>query len=342
MSELIRQLTPKDLSYYKKMQTGLADDYMLQVFDLITDGDHYLYGLFVQDDLVALSGFTVFKKYYAMLGRLRTDQRYRKNGFGTKIVDYSLHQAMAHPDVHWIGANTEQYNTAAQSVLKKVGLPPVQLLYAAQTTSVKQLIATDSIVWNELLDEHKKMEWIKRTYLHPTFDKKVFPLEAYYPFPISQEMFTDSLQHWHFYENEDQTRYIILWEEDKGGKYLHVVYPWHDFMDQPGLFNTIEKVLVHAQQHDSETLIWWDLTEKDVSYLPLEHPFDLPSPWILHGSSKKALLSDDLSASFDLANQLIQNVEEELKDLEKLLEKEADTLDILANQLEKNDDSIQE
>lgn len=336
MSEQIRRLTAEDVTYYQKMETGIDDDYMLWAFHRIIDGANYLFGLFVSDELVALSGFTTFKDHYAMLGRLRTDQRYRKNGYGTKIVQYSLEQALLHPDVKWIGANTEQHNQASQAVLKKVGLPPVKLLYAAQAESLKSLIQENASQWKELTDESKKNEWIRKTYLDPSFDKKVFPLEAYYPFPVSEEMFEGSLSDWHFYENEDKTRYVILWEEYKGSNYLHVVYPWHDFMEQPGLFKTIQEKLEVAQENDSETTIWWDLSEADAALLPATHPFDLPSPWILHGSSKEALLSDDVSESFERANKLIQDVEEELKDLEQILEKETKTLGSLENQLKDN------
>lgn len=338
MSEQIRRLTAEDVSYYKKMQTGLDDDYMLWAFHRITDGANYLYGLFISDELVALSGFTLFKDHYAMLGRLRTDQRYRKNGYGTRIVKYSLEQALSHPDVKWIGANTEQHNKASQAVLRKIGLPPVKLFYAAQADSVDSLVKDNATPWTELTDESKKQAWIRKTYLDPSFDKKVFPLEAYYPFPVSEEMFEGSLSDWQFFENADNSRYVMMWEEYKGTNYLHVVYPWHDFMDQPGLFNTIQKKLEAAQKKDSETRIWWDLSEADAAMLPTEHPFDLPSPWILHGSSKEALLSDDVSESFDRANKLIQDVEDELKDLEQILEKETATLGSLEEQLE--DDSL--
>lgn len=340
MTEHIRQLTAEDITYYKKMQTGLTDDYMLHVFDRIVSGNNYLYGLFASEELVALCGFTVFKDYYAMLGRLRTDQRYRKNGYGTRIVEYSLKQAVAHPDVRWVGANTEQHNKAAQSVLKKVGLPPVKLLYAAKADTVERLVTEDSNLWREETDTSKKMNWIRETYLHPTFDKKVFPLEAYYPFPVSEEMFVESLEHWHFYENEDKSRYVIMWEELKGDNYLHVVYAWHDFMDQPGLFKTIQQSLEKAQLGDSATKVWWDLSEKEATTLPVGHPFELPSPWILHGLSTDALLTHDVSESIDRANELIKNVEDELSDLEDILDKEADTLDSLSNQLDENEETL--
>ncbi|MFO8068459.1 MAG: GNAT family N-acetyltransferase [Alkalibacterium sp.] len=339
MTEHIRQLTVADLAYYEQMQTGLNDDYMLHVFDQITSGADYLYGLFVSDELVALSGFSLFKNYYAMLGRLRTDQRYRKSGYGTKIVEYSLDQALAHPEVKWIGANTEQHNKAAQAVLKKVGLPPVKLLYAAQASTVENLMAADVAPWKEETDKNTKMNWIKQTYLHPAFDKKVFPLEAYYPFPVSEKMFEDSIEQWHFFENAAKTRCVIMWEELKGTNYLHVVYPWHDFMEQPGLFNTVQQELKKAQQNDSETTIWWDFSETDVALFPKNHPFELGSPWILHGLSKEALLTGDVSDAIKRANELIQNVEDELNDLEKILAQEADSIEAIADQLKNNEGS---
>jgi len=334
MTEQLRQLTAEDITYYKEMQTGLDDDYMLQVFDRITAGANYLFGIFVEDELVALSGFTLFKHHYAMLGRLRVDRRYRKNGYGTRIVEYSLKQAALHPDVEWIGANTERHNKAAQAVLKKVGLPPVAMLYAAQTASLETLVSTESTVWEACTDTNRNWDWIRQTYLDPAFDKKVFPLEAYYPFPVNEKMFEGSVEKWRFFENADSTRYVLLWEEFKGKNYMHVVYPWHDFIDQPGLFETIQQELLKAQQIDSETTIWWDMSEQDTAMLPSGHPFNLPSPWMLHGLSKEALLTEDVSESFEKANRLIQDVEEELKALEDIIDTKADKVDSLFDRLD--------
>ncbi|MER2063295.1 MAG: GNAT family N-acetyltransferase [Alkalibacterium sp.] len=337
MNEEIRRLTAEDVSYYRNMQTGLSEDYMLWAFHRISEGANYLYGLFIDEQLVALSGFTLFKKHFAMLGRLRTDERYRKNGYGTRIVQYSLEQALTHPEVTWIGANTEQHNKASQAVLRKIGIPPVKLLYAAQAESLNDLIKSDDIRWKEVIDKTKKTNWLKRTYLNPSFDKKIFPLEAYYPFPASEELFEGSLDDWRFYENEDGSRYVIVWEEYKGTNYLHVVYPWHDFMEQPGLFKTIQLELEAAQENNSKTKVWWDLSETEAALLPTAHPFDLPSPWILHGLSKEAFLSDDVSESFERANKLIEGVEEELKSLEQILEKESETLDLLKDSLKEKE-----
>lgn len=320
------------------METGLKEDYMLDVFDRLSTDNNALFGLFEENTLVAVAGYTLFADEFAMLGRLRSDRRYRKNGYGTKITEYILNQAKETPSVKWIGANTELRNKAAQKVLEKVGMPHVITLYAAQTDSLNSLLKGDEL-WQKVELTEEKRNWIHQTYLNPSFDKKVFPFEAYYPFPARESLFTDEkLTGMTCYTNKDQSRAVFMWEEEKGSKYLHVVYPWSDLTDHPGLFETISKEFEQSKSNQTASLIWMDLTEEEAATLPSDHPFDLPSPWMLHGqfNSEDAQLDDSL----DTARQLIDQIEDELSDLSDLLNENQKTVDALDKRTDDLDSSI--
>ncbi|MCD8506344.1 MAG: hypothetical protein LRY37_04615 [Alkalibacterium thalassium] len=60
MSVSFRQLTADDFDLYKNMETGLEDDYMLKVFDRLTTKGNALFGLFEDETLVAVAGYTLF------------------------------------------------------------------------------------------------------------------------------------------------------------------------------------------------------------------------------------------------------------------------------------------
>lgn len=322
MTLTTRQLTKDDFHLYKKMQTELEEDYMIRVFDRLTEGDNYLYGLFENDALIAIAGYTLFAGEYAMLGRLRSDWRYRKKGYGSKIIQYMIDEALKHPTVKWIGANTEQHNKPALSILKKSEIPPVATLYAAQTKDVSSLTNQEK-AWTEVTSIEKKQEWIQKTYLNPEFETTVFPFEAYYPFPARPSLFENQLDKWRFFENENQTRYFITWTEEKGQNYLHVVYPWSDFIEQSGFFETVHSEFERAKKRNEADLIWMDLTEEEVATLPSEHPFKHPSPWVLHGKFKEEFENPSIEEAFSQAKELITNLEEELDDLtSELNEKE--------------------
>ncbi len=322
MAVTTRQLTPKDFDLYQSMETGLEEDYMLRVFNRISQGDNALFGLFEDETLVAVAGYTVFAQEYVMLGRLRSDRRYRNMGYGTRIIQYVIDQALANPSVEWICANTEQHNTPALTVLKKLNIPPIESLYAAQATDVSRL-GSDKQVWSEVKDLAIKKEWINQTYLNPSFEASIFPFEAYYPFPIGDSLFEDRLSDWRLFENAERTRYLLMWEEKKGDDLLHVVYPWNDLVEQAGLFETIQSEFDKAKDKGTASVIWMDLTEEDAASLPDSHPFDLPSPWILHGLSREELEIQMVERSISEARSLIYTIEEELKSLDSNLEKEA-------------------
>lgn len=360
MSLSFRQLYQEDFELYKAMETQLEEDYMLRVFDRLTSDGNALFGLFQDDMLIAVAGYTLFAGEFAMMGRLRSDSRYRKNGYGTLITEYIYNEAKRTSDIKWIGANTEKHNTAAQKVLQKLEVPHVTTLYAAQSEDFSALTSGDGTSnWHRVESVEVKRKWIEETYLNPDFDKAVFPLEAYYPFPASPSLFTDDrLSDWICYENSDSTRVVFMWEEEKGKKYLHVVYPWSDFMTQPGFFDVVSKEFEESKRTNEVSSVWMDLTEVEAALLPETHPFDLPSPWMLHGHFVNNQSEDDnspidnhaktdeqssdaaLDESFNKASDLLADLEAEINELEQSVSGKQAELEQLQDRLDQMDSDI--
>lgn len=283
LKKKIRQLQKEDIVFYENMQTGLEEDYVLRIFPYLVEGKNRLFGLFVNDNLASVAGYTIYADQYAMLGRLRSDVRFRGKSYGTEISNYVKNQVAEHPYINWVGANTEIHNIAAQKVLANIDLPPIITLYAAQAKEI-DFQSNQANSWNIITSTKRKKEWLEKTYLNSDFDKPIFPFQAYYPLPVSDKLFEEEyLRTWHFYENAEQTRYLILWEEEKGDYYLHVTYPWNDFDKQVGFWDTIQKAFQEVKIREHDALVWFDLTPEDIDTLPENHPFDLPSPWVLHG-----------------------------------------------------------
>ncbi|EXJ23181.1 hypothetical protein ADIAL_1328 [Alkalibacterium sp. AK22] len=318
MTLSFRQLTLDDYSLYEQMETGLEQDYMLRVFERLVSENNRLYGMFEEDILVAVAGYTIFCGEFAMLGRLRSDARYRKQGYGTIITKYILDAAREESGVTWIGANTEQHNIPAQKVLQKLNMPHQLTLYAAQAETLGPLLDGQPL-WQEITELDNKKKWLEETYLNPSFGKQVFPYEAYYPFPASPAMFSDrKLMEMHCYVNPQETRVVFMWEEEKGEAYLHVVYPWFDLTSQAGLFDTISSVFEERLRRGTSSKVWIDLTEEEAADLPADHPFDLPSPWMLHGFQ----CSDKTDSQSHLkeAKELLDHLEQEIKELNTQLD----------------------
>lgn len=284
MKKIIRQLGLDDLHYLEEMETGIEDDYILRVYNRISSGSSRLYGLFVDDHLASIGGYTIFAQHYIMLGRMRSDLRYRGYNLSTQLMSYIMEQAFTLPTIQWVGANTQQENTSARRVMDKLGLTEVSTLYSAISPDASSL-ETGGTVWKRLTTLSQKQAWVDHLYIQTG---AVFPYECYYTFPASEELFADAkLAQWSFFENRQKDRVLIAKKDYKRDYYLHIVYPWDDLMEQAGLWETVSL----AQHQLSETvktkaLLWIDLSPSQVSALPSHHMFDLPSPWLLYGTSR--------------------------------------------------------
>lgn len=283
MTQQIRRLHANDYYLFAAMDTGIENDYVSRVFHRLIDGSNILYGLFIDNQLASVGGYTVYAKQYAMLGRLRSDRRYRGNDLATKLMSYVVEEARQQKDIIWIGANTQEDNLPAQRVLEKIDLLPQITLHGAITKDVSALTSNGSL-WTPIHDLKRKKDWLENTFIQ---SEMIFPYECYYPFPASEALFKDEkVNTWRFYENDEKTRYVIIKPDQKKHVYLHMVYPWNDFTEQTGLWETVEKDFkVLTKSTEEETYIWVDFTKEEAKNLPKGHAFKLPSPWILHGKN---------------------------------------------------------
>ena len=289
MHKEIRILNSDDVHYVEAMDTAIEDDYVVRIFDRLTTGNHRMYGLIIDNQLVSMGGYTIYANSYAVIGRLRSDQRFRGNNYATELVAHVLTEAFKLSDIQWVGSITQEHNTPARRVLEKIGLTSHGMLHGAITKDTTAL-ETGAKPWNKINSMERKKHWIREVYLKSS---AVFPFECYYSFPASEDLFQEeNLQDWSFYENDEQTRVRITKRDQKKHHYLHAVYPWSDFTSQKGLWETISvdyrKLAAETEDEtDNETYVWMDLTKEEAESLPADHQFQLPSPWVLYGKGKE-------------------------------------------------------
>lgn len=285
MEKQIRQLTLEDLPHVEAMDTGIADDYVKRVFPRISSGNNRLYGLFLDGQLVSVGGYSIFAESYAMLGRMRSDQRFRGRDLSTQLMVRIIEEVFGLPDIQWVGANTQEENVPARRVLEKLGLVQHAALVGAITQDVS-ILESGGPCWKEIRNPARKKQWVEELYVK---SRAIFPYECYYPFPASSNLFSDDkLAEWTFFENSTQNRVLITKKDVKKHTYLHTVYPWSDLMQQEGLWETIAAAHRKLGEAVEETpYIWMDLDEETVCSLSESHPFELPSPWILYGTDRK-------------------------------------------------------
>lgn len=277
----IRKLNSNDSLHVQNMQTNIEYDYVLQAFDHLITDSNVLYGLFADGVLASVAGYTTFQEQLAMLGRLRTDIRFHGHGFATELMAFVRDTALQQPNMKWVGANTQADNKPTRRVLEKINFNHHATLYNANTEDITAL-ESNHPYWNKIDCLQRKKEWLKQVYL----DKKAyFPYECYYTLPAIQTLFTeDTIEDWIFYENREQTRFITMKIDVKKQTYLHVTYPWDDLMEQNGLWETIRKEQQRfTKKNNTAVAIWMDLSNEAVLTLPNDHPFELPSPWMLYG-----------------------------------------------------------
>lgn len=303
MEKQIRQLTLADLPYVKAMETGIADDYVKRLFPRISSGNNRIYGLFLDGQLVSMGGYSLFEDSYAMLGRMRSDQRFRGKDLSTQLMSHVIETVFELPHVQWAGANTQEENLPARRVLEKLGLIQQAALIGAITQDVSMFESGDPC-WQEIYQIDRKKQWIEELFIKTS---AIFPYECYYPFPASSNLFSDDkLKEWTFFEDESHHRVLITKKDVKKHTYLHTIYPWDDWMQQKGLWETIAAAHRELEETSKEKpYIWMDLDEKKAQALPRSHPFKLPSPWMLYGIDreiKKSVLSDRFQKDIEVPN----------------------------------------
>lgn len=266
------------------MDTGIIDDYVIQVFERLSTGPNRIYGLFVDEQLVSIAGYSIFANRYVMLGRLRSDRRYRGKNYATKIMKYIRDIAFQLPNITWVGGNTQEDNLAARRVLTNIGLIEQETLYPAITKEIDMFIHGNK-KWHSIEKSNDKVNLLKDTYLH---NRRVFSLECYYPFPATNTLFTNSeINNWNVYKSHQHSYPLVTKKDIKKDIFLQVIYPFSDVFTQLGLWETVydDYLKLKFIHPDQEVYIWLDIPEVHIHHLPSNHPFSIDSPWILHGMS---------------------------------------------------------
>ncbi|KYG25603.1 GNAT family N-acetyltransferase [Alkalihalobacillus trypoxylicola] len=292
----IRRLYKEDKLLFEQMNTGIEDDYVLHIYDQLMEEPHFLYGLFEQNQLVSIGGYTMFADEYAMLGRLRSDLSYRGKGYASKLLEFVMNEALKQPEVKWIGGNTQKDNPSAMKVLNKLGLKSYPLIYHATTNDVGSLKRVGEL-WRKINDFTEKKRWLLENY---SDSNNLFGYECYYPFPASEALFSnEKIKEWTIFENESKTRCLLLKNDVKGVPIVHVIYPYDDIWTQPGLWKTIQTFYDAKPIHkESDTQIWLDLSDQQLLSIPAEHTFTISTPWILYGENRQQLLIQQKKQTF--------------------------------------------
>lgn len=273
----IRPLTTTDFPLYQQMKSGMENDYMLTVFDrLVTPPNNYLYSLFHDETLAAVAGYTYFPGGNVMLGRLRSDRRFRQLGYSTQLLHYLIDTIKQDPDVHFIGGYTHIDNVPAKKILAKLGMMPIDTYYSFPATNLQPLII-DQTLWDEVTGHDQKRHALQ-TLIENGLPS--FPYEAYYPLPLSQSLMPDEkLSSMRVFQSPVTDNYLFVDEDYKGEALLNIRYVHNDIFTTPGLFNTIQALL----KHEPDRLPWFNFSQRQYNELKHTNCFRLEKGWELHG-----------------------------------------------------------
>ncbi|SEO49441.1 Acetyltransferase (GNAT) family protein [Amphibacillus marinus] len=284
----IRQLTEQDLPKYQAMQTGIADDYIIAVYKrLVTPPENALYGMFINNQLITVAGYTIFPGGNAMLGRLRSDLRFQGRGYATLLLKQIIEELSGIPTVKWLGGYTNMANKAAQRVLNKLAFSPVKSYYSLPLINRTAAGNRPGQPWDEITALPVKRD-ILANLANDALD--IYHYECYYPFPYSHSLISDhKLGATRVFSNTANNRWLFISNDFKGESYAHIHYFWDDHFTQAGLFETIDLYL--REEHEQQTP-WFDFTINGFKEIPNQHAFDLLDGWILYGYSLNNMIKN--------------------------------------------------
>lgn len=248
----IRQLTSDDYESFKEMDTGIEDDYVLRIFPHSVHQEA-TFGIFHYDRLVSIAAYTVFAGQYAILGRVRTDRRYRQNGLSSILLSDLCRKIDHSEKISWVGLATELNNLAMQSISKNLGFSRLSVFTSYIINEDVGALHDRAIKeWYEIDGVAEKRSLLKK--VRPDENPlRIFPYECYYPLPFEETLWSDAyLNKCRFLVRED--RFIILMKDTKGSSYLHAKYLFEDLFLEPGLF-----ALLLQESKNQGLRLWVDL-----------------------------------------------------------------------------------
>lgn len=279
----IRRLSVHDFEAVKQMHTGIEEDYVLHIFPESVHNE-VTYGAFVEDQLVSMAAFTVFAGRYAVLGRLRTDLRFRGRGLVTQLLEELCGKIDDDLNLAWVGLATRADNFPVHQIAAKLQMNRLSTFYsctlneAGQTVLHKELPAHFN-EWTEVTDHAQKQTLLNNLLIQ---DKQlnVFVYECYYPLPFESPLWSEEyLQNCKCLKNNE--RFVLLMPDEKGSSYLHMKYFWDDSFSQPGLW---QAALTEANKTGRK--LWIDLPETQ-NFEQTTAPFERAA-WMCFGRRSPA------------------------------------------------------
>ncbi|WP_053218694.1 GNAT family N-acetyltransferase [Virgibacillus senegalensis] len=276
----IRKLTTDDWNLVKQMQTQLEYDYVVDIFpDLVSSNAHEIYGLFSGNQLAAIAGYTLFPGGMAMLGRLRSDNRFLSQGHATELLNYILAKLKEDPAIQWAGANTNEHNFPARRVLEKLNLEVVTKLHSLPLVEPHLVYGMPGLKWeriDNLEDKRALLDSLKENAIN------VFPYECYYPLPLTEGLLTDDyLAESAFYVSPDKQRFFTIKNDQKREWFAQVKYFWNDHFEQPGFLETVKN---HVDNDALQPTAWFDFSQSAFEKIPNKHAFRIEDAWVLYGT----------------------------------------------------------
>ncbi|WP_181186004.1 GNAT family N-acetyltransferase [Alkalicoccus urumqiensis] len=274
----IRRLTQEDYDLYCGMELGAGRDYIRDVYHRLVESPGRMYGWFEEGHLAATAGWSLTADTFAMLGRLRTDVRFRGRGIAGKLMEEVRALAGQETGAHWIGGFTEIENKPARRVLEQAGLigGPEFHIWKRQTLPE---VPAEAVPWKEVHDSDEKRRWLEKMY-----ETRHMPVECYYPFPPEKPLFRSvNTNEWHIVVHPDGKRAAAAVHDQKGNDYLHVLYPWTDADRQPGLWKALTPVKEALDARlETETIVWIDEYGDQPWVASSTQRWELDSSWILY------------------------------------------------------------
>lgn len=275
--DTIRLLKFEDLKIYKKMQTGVKKDYMLDVFKrLTTTKENRLFGYFVDDTLVAVAGYTYFPGGNVMLGRLRSDHRYRKQGYPTKLLTALVKRLSSDITVRFIGGYTHISNIPAKKIMSRLGFEFIDTHHSFSCTDLSPFLSSEALVWDELMTMDKKKASLSQL---SNTDLTSFTYEAYNPFPYSETLIPEEkLAQMRIFQSPQTKECLYIDHDFKGEDLLVIRYFSNDLFQTTGLFDT-----VHYALNGERRLPWFDFSPVQFNHMIHQEAFQIEEGWELHG-----------------------------------------------------------
>ncbi|MFP7492268.1 hypothetical protein SFC66_00675 [Terribacillus saccharophilus] len=279
----IRQLTIDDHQAVLAMQTGIKDDYVLNIFpQLIENPAQMLFGLIAEEEIAAVAGVYRLPNGNGILGRLRSDIRYHSKGNATALLKHIIAACEQDSTMNWLGAITRNSNLPAQRVLDKLEIHYESRFISLLMEHPEKAYIPSAETWQLIVDTDEKRAAIEQAAQETK--TAFYPYEAYFPIPYTAAVLEDDyLEKLTVFRSPDGTRLMSIQEDYKGRDIAQIQYFWPDVFEQDGLWAT---VFHYLQQSEKQLTPQLDVSPGNASSIPafLKESFmEDDDPWLIYG-----------------------------------------------------------